>query len=106
MLPIALLAPVRWMLPVVAVVVLFVLALFGGLEGIETGLHLTIGSITDIYQLFLFAYPTVVGGFVVFLFWLVIGFSGGQGSAPNKGFNRTPERSGPAKPGEYGGGAG
>ena len=27
-------------------------------------------------------------------------------SEPNKGFNRTPESSGPAKPGEFGGGAG
>ena len=27
-------------------------------------------------------------------------------AAPNKGFNRTPESSGPAKPGEFGGGAG
>jgi hypothetical protein len=25
---------------------------------------------------------------------------------PNKGFNRTPESSGPATPGEFGGGAG
>ena len=28
------------------------------------------------------------------------------GHSPNKGFNRTPESSGPAKPGESGGGAG
>jgi hypothetical protein len=27
-------------------------------------------------------------------------------NAPNKGFNRTPESSGPAKPGKFGGGAG
>ena len=104
-LPIALLAPVRWMLPVSAVGVLFLLALVGGFAGIQAGLHLGIRSITDIYHLFLVSYQTVVGGFVVLVFWLVIGFRGGQDSAPNQGFNRPSESSGPGKPGGLDGGA-
>jgi hypothetical protein len=70
LLPIALLAPRRWKLPVFAVVALFVCALVGGVEAIVTGQHLAIRSLSDVWSAFLIGYPNFLGGLIVLLAWI------------------------------------
>ena len=61
----------------------------------------TITSIFDLYD-----YAFALGLSVIFIAVLTARFDKAERIIPNKGFNRTPESSGPAKPGEPGGGAG
>lgn len=103
-LPIAILAPRHWILPVIAVALLFILSFLGGIEGIQTGRYLSIGSIADIYHLFLGSYQNFLGGFLVIIVWGII--LRNLDAKPNKGLNRTPVISAAAKPDKSDGGAG
>ena len=90
------------------------------------GIVTVIGTILPILQMFPLRYFTIEAAilngaallYVLGVFSAAIWLNGNAGKvwfgpvhradpqSPNKGFNRTPESSGPAKPGEYGGGAG
>ena len=69
-LPIALLAPARWMLPVVAIIVLLGFAFVGGANGFRTGEHLYPAMPRLDY--FKLGYPRVVGGLLGALPWVLV----------------------------------
>lgn len=67
-LPIALFAPVRWMAPVFANIVLLEFAFVGGVGGFSSGLHFL--PVTTRIELFKEGYPLVIGGLVAMLPWV------------------------------------
>lgn len=69
-LPIALLAPARWMLPAVALVILLCFALVGGADGFRTGEHLYPAMRRIDY--FMLGYPLLVGGLIGSIPWLYV----------------------------------
>jgi hypothetical protein len=72
-LPMAVLAPARWMLPVFATVLLLLVAIAGGADSVRTGeLHAFFqASMTDRFYYFWAGYPVFVGGLLASLPWAV-----------------------------------
>ena len=70
-LPVAVLAPKRFLLPVTAVTILLVFGVLGGVDSVRTGQHLSIQALGDLYYGFLLGYPAFFGGAFVVGFWAI-----------------------------------
>ena len=68
-LPIAVLAPARWLLPVLANMLLLVIALAGGASAVQSGGHLF--SSGDISHSFELGHPILIGGLLAFCLGLL-----------------------------------
>lgn len=77
-LPMSLLAPVRWMLPVVANVLLLFIAVLGGFYAIRTGEHHSLSekAVLDIVSDFRGGHSVLVGGLLAALPWAFFRFRG------------------------------
>jgi hypothetical protein len=70
-LPIAVLAPARWLLPVLANILLLAIALAGGASAVQSGDHLF--SSGGIFHSFELGHPILVGGLLAFCLGLLFG---------------------------------